>query len=156
MTGSLMAASRALYCCTDALVADGPVLGSGEAGEEVGFSALISSLADETAPNESNGALCVFTRLGRQLASPSANLRPFQKPAIRLRGLIDNHLQRERQRHCAAHLSAAAVRTRPSATSRTVGSTMNDLCLPSGEPGLLGVSPRRTRVRVSRVFRNEA
>jgi hypothetical protein len=42
------------------------------------------------------------------------------------------------------------------ATSRTAGSTMNDLCLPSGEPGLLGVSPRRARVKVSRVFRKQA
>jgi len=33
----------------DAHVADAAVLGSGEAGEEGGFSALISSLADETA-----------------------------------------------------------------------------------------------------------
>jgi hypothetical protein len=129
MTGSLMAATRALYCCADAHVADAAVLGSDEAGEEGGFSALISSLADETALSERNKAQYECARLGRQLASPSANLRPCQKPAIRLRGLIDNRLQRERQRHWAAHLSAVAVRTKPSATSRTAGSTINNLCL---------------------------
>ena len=156
MIDSLMAVTRALYCCADAHVADAAVLGSGEAGEEGGFSALISSLADETALNERNRALWEFARLGRELASSSANLRPCQEPAIRLRGLIDNRLQRERQRHCAVHVSAAAVLTGPSATSRTAGSTMNDLCPPSGELGLLGVSPRRARVKVSRVFGKQA
>jgi hypothetical protein len=132
MIDYLLTAIRALNCCAEAHVAGAAVVGSGEAEEEGGFSALISSLADETALNERNRALCEFARLGRELASPSANLRPYQEPAIRLRGLIDNRLQRERHRHCAAHLSAAAVRTGPSATSRTAGSTMNDLCLPSG------------------------
>jgi hypothetical protein len=99
MTGSLMAATRALYCCADAQVADAAELGSGEAGEKGGFSALISSLADETALSERNKAQCEFARLGRELASPSANLRPYQEPAIRLRGLIDNRLRRGRQLH---------------------------------------------------------
>jgi hypothetical protein len=44
----------------------------------------------------------------------------------------------------AGDLSAAAVRTGYQANYRTP--TMNDLCLPSGEPGLPGVSPRRARV----------
>jgi hypothetical protein len=96
MTGSLMAATRALYCCADAQVADAAELDSGEAGEKGGFSALISSLADETALSERNKAQCEFARLGRELASPSANLRPCEESASRLRGLIDNRLQRER------------------------------------------------------------
>jgi len=142
MIDSLMAASRALYCCTDAYVAAGAVLGSGEAGEEADFLALISSLAGETAPKKRNRALCEFAELGRQLASPSANLRPCREPVVRPRGLIDNHLQREWQRHWAAHLSAAAVRTRPSATSRTTGSITNDFC-----PSSLLVVSTSTRVR---------
>jgi hypothetical protein len=124
MTGSLMAATRALYCCADAHVADAAVLGSGEAGEEGGFSALISSLADETALSERSEAQCEFARLGRELASPSANLRPCQESAIRLRGLVDNLT--ERATAALRGTPAAAVRTRPSATNRTAGSTMND------------------------------
>jgi hypothetical protein len=89
MPGSLIPVTRALYCCAEAYVADA-VLDSGEAGEEGGFSALISSLADETALSERNGVQCEFARLGRELASPSANLRRCQKPAIWRRGLIDN------------------------------------------------------------------
>ena len=54
MTGSLMAATRALYCCADTHVADAAALGSGEAGGEGGFSALISPFADETPLSEPN------------------------------------------------------------------------------------------------------
>jgi hypothetical protein len=153
MIDSLTAASRALYCFTDVHVADSAVLGSGEAGKETGFLALISSHADETAPNKRNRALYEVARLGPQLASPCANLRPWQKRAMRLRGLIDNHLRRERQRHWEAHLSVAAVQTTLNATSRTAGRTMNDLCPPGGGPGLLVVSPRHACVTASRVFR---
>ena len=153
MIDSLMAVSRALYCCTDAHLADGAVLGSGEAGEEAGFSALISSLAGKTAPKERNRALCEFARLGQQLASSSAIYARAKKSAIGLHGLIYNHLQRAQQRRWAeAHLSAAAVRTRASATSRTTGSTMNDVCPPSGEPGCSSLSTSiRVRDRVPRV-----
>ena len=96
-----MAVSRALYCCTDAHLADGAVLGSGEAGEEAGFSALISSLAGKTAPKERNRALCEFARLGQQLASSSAIYARAKKSAIGLHGLIYNHLQRAQQRRWA-------------------------------------------------------
>jgi hypothetical protein len=65
MPGSLIPVTRALYCCAEAYVADA-VLDSGEAGEEGGFSALISSLADETALSERNGVQCEFVRLGRE------------------------------------------------------------------------------------------
>ena len=78
MIDSLTAASRALYCFTDVHVADSAVLGSGEAGKETGFLALISSHADETAPNKRNRALYEVARLGPQLASPCANLRLCQ------------------------------------------------------------------------------
>jgi hypothetical protein len=93
MPGSLISVTRALYCCVEAYVAEA-VLDSGKAGEEGGFSALISSLADETGLSERNGVQCEFARLGREVASPSANLRRCQKPAIWRRGLIDNRSQR--------------------------------------------------------------
>jgi hypothetical protein len=99
MTGSLMVATCALYCCADTHVAGAAVLGSGEAGGEDGFSALISSFADEIPLSERNGVQCEFARLVRELASHSVNLRRCQEPAIRLRGLVDNRLQRGRQQH---------------------------------------------------------
>jgi len=151
MIDSLMAVSRALYCCTDAHLADGAVLGSGEAGEEAGFSALISSLAGETPPNERHRALCEFARL----TSSWPRLPRFHARAKNHRLSCTVSFTTTYGGAAAAfgaHLSAAAVRTRPSATSPTAGSTMNDFCPPSGEPGLFAVfTSTRARDGVPRV-----
>jgi len=154
MIDSLTAASRALYYCfTDVHVADSAVLGSGEAGEETGLLALISSRADETAPNERNRALCEVARLGPQLASPWANLRPWQNRrcgcAVRLtttHGEGGSGTGRHTYR-------AAAVRTRLNATSRTAGPTMNIFVRLVANPGCSSYSPPRAWVTAARVFR---